>query len=267
MQVLLLLGVILTQVGCGSGAVEGARQPDSGLVGTSWLAEDIDGRGVLDRVQSTLTFESAQRVAGRAACNRYFGSLELLNEGLRIRVGGTTRMACAPAVLDQEYRFLAALAAVTTYRRDGDRLFLLDDAGATRLRLSPLDASSEPRAGAAGSVRAYGGRRSVVEDARRRGVEFRAVGNEPGWVLELSSQMIVFVGNYGSARIATPRPAPAMDEGARETIYAAVTEAHRLTLRIREVECVDSMSGEQWEATVEVEVDGKTYRGCGATLR
>ncbi len=58
-----------------------------------------------------------------------------------------------------------------------------------------------------------------------------------------------------------------MDGAARETVYAAVTEAHRLTVRIREVECVDSTSGERWEATVEVEVDGKTYRGCGVGLR
>ncbi len=149
-RLLLLLGIVLTQVGCGSGAVGSTGRPDPGLVGTSWLAEDIDGRGVLDQVRSTLTFESSQRVAGRAACNRYFGSLELLNEGVRIRVGGMTRMACPPAVLDQEHRFLAALAAVTTYRRDGDKLLLMDAGGATRLRLSPLDLSSEPRAGAAG---------------------------------------------------------------------------------------------------------------------
>jgi heat shock protein HslJ len=51
----------------------GAVAPAS-LEGTSWLAEDIDGAAVVDRVQATLIFDAGQKVAGRAACNRYFGT-------------------------------------------------------------------------------------------------------------------------------------------------------------------------------------------------
>ncbi|MGH7313777.1 MAG: hypothetical protein ACREJV_11430 [Candidatus Rokuibacteriota bacterium] len=50
-------------------------------------------------------------------------------------------------------------------------------------------------------------------------------------------------------------------------MYAAVTEAHRLTVRIRPTPCVDTMSGDRYASTVEVELDGRAYRGCGEALR
>jgi len=108
------------------------------------------------------------------------------------------------------------------------------------------------------------GSRAVVRNARSGGVEFRASGNEPGWTLEILADRLVFVGNYGAERATTPRPAPHLESG--ETVYAAVTEAHRLTVRIRPTPCADSMSGERYDANVEVELDGRRYRGCGGAL-
>jgi heat shock protein HslJ len=110
----------------------------STLVGTSWIAEEIAGSGVLDQVQSTLTFESAERIAGSTGCNRYFAPLQLTDTTLRFGSGGSTRRACPPAVMDQESRFLAALEAVRAYRRDGNALWLLDDSGRTRMHLTRL---------------------------------------------------------------------------------------------------------------------------------
>ena len=46
-------------------------------------------------------------------------------------------MACAPVVMDQESRFLAALSAATAFRIDGGKLLLLDEAGRVRVRLVP----------------------------------------------------------------------------------------------------------------------------------
>jgi putative lipoprotein len=110
-------------------------------------------------------------------------------------------------------------------------------------------------------------RRSIAEDARVRGVEFRATGNEPGWTLEILPDRLTFVGGYGSDRVATPRPMPSTGPGPDEEVYAAVTEARRLTVRIRRAACVDTMSGERYEAGVEVELDGRWYRGCGRRLQ
>ena len=47
-----------------------------------------------------------------------------------------TRRACPPAVMDQEQRFVAALAAARAYRQEGDVLLLLDEGGRPLLRLS-----------------------------------------------------------------------------------------------------------------------------------
>jgi heat shock protein HslJ len=131
------LGLAVALAGCrtaGPGNDSGAV-----LAGTSWVAEDIDGRGVLGDVQSTLVFDAAQRISGRAACNQYFGTVER-GQGARLllKPAGTTRMACPDPVMDQERRFLDALATITTYRRERTTLLLLNSEGTTKIRLAPL---------------------------------------------------------------------------------------------------------------------------------
>jgi heat shock protein HslJ len=115
-----------------------AAQPS--LSGTSWLAEDIGGRGVIDNAQTTITFEAEGRVAGSGGCNRYFGPVTI--EGNAIRFGdlGATRMACVPALMDQEQTFFDALAATRSYRFDdlGHKLEFLGEDGAGLVRFSLL---------------------------------------------------------------------------------------------------------------------------------
>jgi len=108
--------------------------------------------------------------------------------------------------------------------------------------------------------------RSIAEDARARGVELRATGNEPGWTCELLADRLVFVEAYGARRVTTPRPARQSGSASGGDVYVAVTESHRLTVRIRPAPCVDTMSGERHGSTVEVELDGTSYRGCGDVL-
>ena len=128
--------VALLAIGC-TGAGPTAPQPVAlaSLEGTSWRAEEIDGAGVVEGVQATLIFDAGQKVAGLAACNRYFGAYRQTDDTLEIKPGGTTRMACPPVVMDQETKFLAALAAVRKARREGDMLMLLDGDGRVRMRL------------------------------------------------------------------------------------------------------------------------------------
>jgi heat shock protein HslJ len=130
------LAVVLV-AGCRTAGPDG--ESGTVLAGTSWVAEDIDGRGVLGGVQSTLVFDAAQRISGRAACNQYFGTVERA-EGNRLllKPAGSTRMACPEPVMDQERRFLETLATITTYRREASALLLLDASGKLRLRLQPL---------------------------------------------------------------------------------------------------------------------------------
>jgi heat shock protein HslJ len=117
-----------------------ATDPKSGepvdLAGTSWIVEDIDGRGVIDILQSTLRFETDERVAGTAGCNPYFGSVTLDGSAISFGPLGVTRMACPTAIMDQEDRFLKALAKAKRFETKEGLLFFFGDEPVPVLRFS-----------------------------------------------------------------------------------------------------------------------------------
>lgn len=108
--------------------------------------------------------------------------------------------------------------------------------------------------------------RSVWEDAKLRGVDFRGVGNEPGWLLEIEPERLVFVYDYGTRRVEVPRPDPATDRDADRTVYATEAEAWPFTITLSGEECRDVMSGEAFETTVQVVWGPRTFDGCGRSL-
>lgn len=53
---------------------------------------------------------------------------------------------------------------------------------------------------------------SPWDDARRRGVEFRAIGQEPGWMLEIDAgKSMYLLADYGEKKVTTPAPPPGRD--------------------------------------------------------
>ena len=99
--------------GCGG-------DPAQLLQGEPWAVVELDGRAVADPARMTLAFAADGRLAGLAACNRYFGSYVLSGEGLRLSPLGATRMACEPRAMEDEQRFMAAAARVTGFAIAGD---------------------------------------------------------------------------------------------------------------------------------------------------
>ena len=114
------------------------------LIGSEWLAEDIDGGGVVDNSHSTLHFAAADHVDGDTGCNRFMGPLAVDGQNLRIGPLATTRRACAPALLDQERRYLVALARGSGLRLDGALLVLLDESQRPLVRYSQVEPSGIP---------------------------------------------------------------------------------------------------------------------------
>lgn len=99
------------------------------------------------------------------------------------------------------------------------------------------------------------------------GVDFRAVGQEPGWHLEIrNTDRIRFVYDYGTKTVWTPALKPVVDADTRTAVYHAQTEAHDLTVTILGEPCHDVMSGEPFSSQVTVVLDGQIYRGCGRPL-
>jgi heat shock protein HslJ/uncharacterized membrane protein/membrane-bound inhibitor of C-type lysozyme len=108
--------------------------------------------------------------------------------------------------------------------------------------------------------------RSILEDARLRGVVVRATGNEPFWLLEILGDRIVFAPGLQGDRVVTPRPRATRDAATGETVYIAATEAHRLVVRLAPGGCVDSMSGQRFDQAAAVQLDGRAFRGCAQAL-
>lgn len=111
----------------------------------------------------------------------------------------------------------------------------------------------------------------VWERARREGVTFRAVGQEPGWLVEIvEGRTIRLLLDYGLTELTTPL-------GSLETHLITGTRTYRtlapwspvpLAVTIENKVCYDGMSGEGFTSTVYVQLDGSpdTLVGCGRDL-
>ena len=112
---------------------------DEILSGRSWVAEDINGKGVMDMLQTTLEFGEDGKVGGNAGCNRYFGSVKV--EGDQIEFGplGATRKMCPESIMNQEDAFFKAVPEVVRWRIENGLLFLYSDGDSPILRLSEID--------------------------------------------------------------------------------------------------------------------------------
>jgi putative lipoprotein len=127
--------IALAVGGCSLMEPASVETPKVELIGSTWLAEDIDGGGVIDDAQSTLVFGTDGRVSGRGGCNQYGGAVTLKGASMIVDQVFSTKMACtAPALMDQETRFLNALQATRSYRVEGTMLVLVDGEGKARLR-------------------------------------------------------------------------------------------------------------------------------------
>jgi membrane-bound inhibitor of C-type lysozyme/uncharacterized membrane protein len=107
---------------------------------------------------------------------------------------------------------------------------------------------------------------AVWEDARIRGVDYRAVGNEPGWHLEIvESGQTVFVGDFGATRLEFATPSPTRDDdGSLHFGWREGTERFEATLR--EARCQDTMADIAYALTVTVEWNDRKLSGCGQAL-
>ena len=103
------------------------------------------------------------------------------------------------------------------------------------------------------------------EEAKSRGIEFRAVGNEPGWFLEIDQEKWMrLLYAYGERMATTPVPTPTVAGGV--TRYQASGGGHTLDVTISSGPCSDGMSDQTYPLTVGVAIDGTDLHGCGRWL-
>ena len=101
--------------------------------------------------------------------------------------------------------------------------------------------------------------------AALRDVTFRAIGQEPGWLVEVvPARWIRVLADYGQVQHLFPPSAPVASGEAER--YEATLGEHRFSMVVVRRACEDGMSGERSPFTVEIVLDGESFRGCGRDL-
>ncbi|WP_374441929.1 META domain-containing protein [Pseudomonas panipatensis] len=131
MKPLLALGLgALLLAGCANHAA----QPESGQ---TYRVEWIGERPLMDRSYLTLTLDGQGRAYGSAGCNHWFASYQLDGDKLSFGHAGSTMKACAPALMEQEQRFLKALGDVQRWEITDQGQLRLWPATGRSIRLWP----------------------------------------------------------------------------------------------------------------------------------
>jgi putative lipoprotein len=108
-------------------------------------------------------------------------------------------------------------------------------------------------------------RREPWQEAADRGVDFRAIGQEPGWFLEIDNEkQIRVVYDYAEHQLIAPVTSPGT-KGSM-VFYDMMVDSQRVLITIEEKPCSDAMSGEAFPRSVAVTIGTRTLRGCGREL-
>lgn len=117
----------------GSGSLPADATSVAALQAGEWRVEDIAGAGVIDKSPATLLFGPDGRLSGNASCNRLIASYTVEASKLTISPAGTTMMACAPALMDQESKLVDLISTVTRYSIDRTGTLTLTSASGKRI--------------------------------------------------------------------------------------------------------------------------------------
>lgn len=104
------------------------------------------------------------------------------------------------------------------------------------------------------------------DKAKARNVGFRAVGNEPGWLVEVGlgeAPGLHAELDYGDRIIDVARTQALPGNSG---VAGTATDGVTVELRIQREPCSDDMSGERFLASVQLRVGDRSYRGCGRFL-
>lgn len=159
-----------------------------------------------------------------------------------------------PERFNSEYLVLGQTRAASGARYEGDDVIVWTHG----------DTASIEVKGQSFSNCASNHRKAVWEKARLAGVTFRGLGNEPFWRLDIVRDQEASI-HEPSGLLLTAQVA--RDEGASDaTRYKGMTESGELVIDIIDRSCQDTMSGEEFSATVEIQYGDRSFAGCGRWL-
>jgi putative lipoprotein len=110
--------------------------------------------------------------------------------------------------------------------------------------------------------------RSLVADARERGVVFRGTGNEPGWLVEIGpGDRIKYVSMFGEERHQFANVSESGGETAGTRVFVADTDRGPFKVTVARETCLDDMSGEEFDHRMLVEWGEQNRRGCATAVQ
>ena len=96
------------------------------LTGVRWRPIYIGAEAIPQEAGLYVQFEHDGSINGHGGCNAFFGSLEETESGVTVGPLGSTRKACAEAVMRREDAFLESLQETTGVELAGNRLTCLN---------------------------------------------------------------------------------------------------------------------------------------------
>ena len=107
----------------------------------------------------------------------------------------------------------------------------------------------------------------VWQKAEEDGIQFRAVGNEPGWMVEVrDDKKIKFVNDYGDLEIKAPVDDLWLGPAGEDKIYYVENDVIQFQVIIMKKSYQDTMSGENFPYQVRIVFPNKSYVGGGRLL-
>lgn len=107
---------------------------------------------------------------------------------------------------------------------------------------------------------------AVWEGAKLRGVDFRATGNEPGWVLEIQGDKLSLQTNYGEDHYQFAAAERISDPETKQTSYRASSGDTQIEVTLEGKTCQDTMTDTSFETSVSIQLDERKLSGCGKAL-
>lgn len=102
---------------------------------------------------------------------------------------------------------------------------------------------------------------TAAADSLRPRLRYRAIGQEPGWLLTIEDTLLTLRWDYDENRLTTRAPESQPIAGGRR--WTVPDQNLPVTVTARDTACADAMSGRPYPARVTVRVGARTLEGCG----
>ena len=130
----LVLGLLFITMASCKEAKKSMEKQDLNNLGGKYVVTELPGVTIGERAPHLLFNQQEGKVNGHTGCNAFFGKYAVGGEGLQFEDIASTEMACEPAIMEIEGKFLKALwesgkaslnnGYLTLYSKDDNELLL-----------------------------------------------------------------------------------------------------------------------------------------------